>query len=187
MIAALLAASLLVQEPFGAIPSEVSRTSLGRFTLIERNMRLPDGPQLHGPRENWTELRLEFRSGEDRYALVDNGRMLLVQLEAGTCSTWGSAMGFAGEAGEPGIFRDFTSAIAVHDLGCPMLGRSALNRHRRELRAARGDFAAGIEMLKRRAETVYRGGWRCRTNQSFGRPRGEVIYLPNAQACGLTR
>jgi hypothetical protein len=178
-----VAAALLAQEPFGATPREVNRTAFGRFALVEREMILSE-PVLHGPRGNWTELRLEFQDGEDHFAVVDNGRMLGIQLDSGTCITSGGAMGFAGEMGEPAIFRDFLNSVGLHDLGCPARGRAALRRHQRQLGAVRTDFAAGIEALKRRAESVYPDGWRCRVN-FFGRRNGPIAYLPNARACGV--
>jgi hypothetical protein len=189
MTAALLIAAALALHPiWGETVTEVSRAEFGRFALVEERHDLPPSSRarLHGPADRWVELHLVFRSTDaaTEIALVDNGAALAVELWSRPCSTGTRFLVFQGRVGEPRLFARFVDTVALHYRTCPGAGPALARSRAAEVRAARADFAAGVQAMKRRAETLFQG-WRarCRARTSGGGRDGPVVVLPEHSNC----
>jgi hypothetical protein len=189
MTAALLIAAVLALHPrWGETVTEVGRAEFGRFALVEERHDLPPTqmPRLHGPADRWVELHLVFRSTDaaTEIALVDNGAALTFELWSERCTSSTRYLAFQGRVGEPRLFAQFADAVALHYRTCPGAGPALARSRAREMRAARADFAAGVQAMKAREETLFQG-WRtrCRMRTSGGGRAGPVVFLPDHGSC----
>jgi hypothetical protein len=177
----LIAAALAVPGPHGEQVTEISQAHYGDLELVEERHEFSSraARPLHGRPDLWFELHMRFPVEGTGIALIDDGTSLSFQLWSAQCSTSAPTLAYQGRIGEPRLFAQLIDTAASHFRECsdstPASERGAMA----VIRANRENFAAAVQAMKARAETLFQG-WqrRCRP---LPQPRGRdpVIVMPD--------
>ncbi|MDQ0250110.1 uncharacterized protein YjeT (DUF2065 family) [Sphingomonas kyeonggiensis] len=166
------------------------RTAFGSMTLIQEEWtRDPDQvPMIHAPNA-WKKLHLRWdaREGDMSVELLDDGRVLQIGVRGHDCLQASTFHHYARRTGEPALWREMVGQLDTLAKACPRV--SALRREAlgREFAAARDDFVAGVEALKKRAATVVARDLNRCSFKGFRTGSRVIIPDPNVGVCGPMR
>jgi len=138
--------------------------SFGSISLVENTPDPQTPPILDIPAEG-SSLHLRWRAptGDFKAELVDNGSTLGIQISGHDCSSAQTYLRYERRLGEVALWRRMGQLLRELTRLCPRATRAQAASYSQGLEAAKDDYIAGVEAMKKRAVTLFqRPLTRCR-------------------------
>jgi hypothetical protein len=130
--------------------------------------------------QDWTKLHLVFSTADKvtKVEIIDDGGRLEIAIEAARCLSRSYPFGYDPAPSGGKLHRAMEASLNALFKLCRTLPAAQKSRHLTELRQARTEFGAALDVLKARATSTF-GGWRRRCTKYSSRPPASPFWGPD--------